>query len=120
MTISAGDISVSAFQQKIGLRVVIEQPEIPCNRVMAGVAGILEPVVVVIIFEMAGDTVFFGINEDLGFMTAFAFDIVVLTQKREFGQVMIEARHIIPGCLSVTIAAVFSLRPLVYVVVEMA
>lgn len=46
MTVIAGDILVCPMQQEIRLRIVIKQPQVPGNRVVAGTTVVVEHTVV--------------------------------------------------------------------------
>jgi len=120
MTAFTGNIYVATLQQEVCLDIVVKEPEVPRDRVMAGGAVIGEDAVVIVIFQVAGDTVFLGVNVDLGFVTIFAFHVVVFAQQRKFRQVMIEIGCILPSAFVMTIGALFSLRTFVHVVVNMA
>ena len=59
---------------------------------MAGAAGVSKPAVMVVVFKMAGDTVFVSIDKYLGFMAIRAFDIPVLAEQWKLRQIVVEIR----------------------------
>lgn len=87
---------------------------------MAGVAAVSKPAVVVVVFKMAGDTVFVSIDKDLGFMAIRAFDIPVLAEQWKLRQIVVEMRGVLPKSLIVTISAPVALCSFVDVVFKMA
>jgi len=54
MTVVAGDPYVRSVQNEVSLCVVIEQPQLPVDRVMAEAAVVAVTIFVVIVFGMAG------------------------------------------------------------------
>ena len=87
---------------------------------MAGVAAVSKSAVVVVVFKMAGDTVFVSIDKYLGFMAIGAFDIPVLAEQWKLRQIVVEIRGVLPNSLIVTISALVALCSFVDVVFEMA
>ena len=79
----AGDIDMCTMQFKVGLRIVIEQPQVPCDRVVTGFAIALVDAMVVVVLEVAVDTAAAGINKYLRGMALTALDIGVLAEQRE-------------------------------------
>lgn len=120
MAIVAGNFDVGTFQQKIGLCVVVEQPEVPGDRIVAPVAGVFEPAIMVVVFQVATDAVFFCVDKYLGLVTIDAFDVRMFSEQRKPRQVMIKERCIFPHGFVVAIGTLFALRAIVRVVLEMA
>ena len=119
MTIPAGDVHVSTVQQKVCLYIVIEQPQVPGNRVVAGATGAVEHTIVRVIFQMAANTVVVGIMEQARLVTFDAFDIGMHTEQGELGKTMVEKRPVDPFGLIVTIAALVTELASMRVVVQM-
>lgn len=118
MTAFAGDIGVSAVQFEVRLRIVIEQPQVPGNRVVTGFAVALEDAFVMIVLEMAIDTHAAGIGKRLRCVTVVALDLAVSAQKRKSRQVVIKKHRVLPVNLSMTIRTLGTERPVVGVIVE--
>ena len=72
MTALACNRSVSAVERKAGLLVVIEQPLLPVDRVVAECASFTESPLVRVVFAVATDAVFGGIAEHVRFVTIAA------------------------------------------------
>ncbi len=102
------------------LRIVIEKPQVPGDRVMAGLAVIRKPAIVRIVFSMTAHATVIGIGEHFGFMAGLALDIVMLSQERESRQVVVEHRHVLPFRLAVAIVAPVTLFAVVRVVIDVA
>jgi hypothetical protein len=123
----AGNFGVSAFKRKIGLYVVIECPDVPGDRVMAGVAAVIEIASMRVVFAMTGDAVGFDVRKNpcgligdgLGSVTVLAFVLSMLAQQGECREVMIEEYGIVPVDFGVTILALGTERFLVGILVEM-
>ena len=80
MTGFTADAGMGTVKNKIGLRIVIEQPKVPCNRVVTRRAVALIYAVVIVIFEMTVDTVTAGVRKKLCFVAIAALNVGVLTQ----------------------------------------
>ena len=78
MTAIASHFDMRAVQCKIRLYVVIEQPQIPGNGVVAGLTVTLEHAVVIVFVKMTVDAGAAGICEDLCRMAVVTFDVRVL------------------------------------------
>jgi len=123
----AGNFGVSAFKRKIGLYVVIERPDVPGDRVMAGVAAVIEIAPMRVVFAMTGDAIGLDLREnpggfigdDLGSVTILAFVLSMLAQQGKRREVMVEEYGILPVDFAVTILALSTERFLVGVLVEM-
>ena len=90
VTIVAGDIYMGAIQAEACLYVVIEQPQIPRDGVVARATFIIEAALVSIIFCVTVDAVVVRADEYRGFMTCIAFEIVMFAKQRESGQIVDE------------------------------
>jgi hypothetical protein len=81
VTILADDTDMRACQREVCLQIVVKQPAIPCNGVVAVVASILEVTAVRVVVEVAGDAGGIRAAEILTFMTFGALgDVVVGAQ----------------------------------------
>ena len=76
----AGDIDMRAVQFKISLSVVIKQPQVERNRVMAQLAFTVIDAIVVIVFKMAIDAGAGCVGKLLCGVTIVTFNIVVFSQ----------------------------------------
>ncbi|RLC57133.1 MAG: hypothetical protein DRI30_04760, partial [Chloroflexi bacterium] len=72
MTGFTGEVGMGAAKNKIGPRIVIEQPKIPRNRVVTSRTVALIYAVVIVIFEMTIDTVTAGVRKKLCFVAIVA------------------------------------------------
>jgi len=120
MAASAGDLYMRTVYLEISLYIMIEQPEIPGDRVMAGFAITLKDAIVIVVLEMTVDTGIAGISKALRLVAFVAFDVAVLTQQWEGRQVMLEERRIFPIGLCVTVAALFTELAGMRVIIEVA
>lgn len=116
----AGNIQVGSVQFEICLNIVIEQPQVPGNRVVTGLTVVLEYTVVRIIFEMTADTFAVRIAEQLRVVTGIAFDIAVLTQQREARQIVIVEGGIFPLGFIVAVIALLTDGPAMWFIVLVA
>jgi hypothetical protein len=119
MAVITGDVDVSALQWKVGLNVVIKCPDVPCNRVVACAAAIIEMPVMRIVFLVTGNTVRFYVSENLGGMTLFAFGLLMRTKSWELRQIVIEEHGILPIHFCMTIFTLRAKSSLVHLIVEM-
>ena len=62
---------------------MIEQPQVPGDRVVAGLAVSLKDAFVVVVFQVAIDALVIGVCKELRLMAVFALNVSVFTQKRE-------------------------------------
>jgi hypothetical protein len=120
MTVITGDINMSTVDHEVRLRVVIKQPQVPGDRVMAGLAVVLKLAGMRIVLEMTADALCLGSGKHFGFVAGLAFEIVMLSQKRESCQVMIEPRRLLPCRFRVAVGASVTLLSFVDFVIEMA
>ena len=103
---------------KISLYIVIEQPQIPGDRVMAGFAIALKDTVVVVVLQVAVDTGIAGVREALRRMTIGTFNVAVLAQQRKGRQVMLKERRVFPIGLCVTVTALFAKLAVMWVIIK--
>jgi len=83
---------------------------------MAGFTGIRKCSVVIIVFQMTADAIVGGIDKDLGIVTILAFDIVVLTEQWEAGQVVVKKWCLFPGAFIMAIITLVTLSSFVTIV----
>lgn len=76
----AGNVNMRALEREIGLRIVIEQPDLPVDGVVTCIASRMEVAVVRIIFEVTRIAVTLCIRERLGFVAILAFHVIVLAK----------------------------------------
>jgi len=80
MTVITGDVNVSAVKLEIGLYVVIENPQVPGDRTVAGIALSGEiPAVRVVVFVAVGANAV-DVFERLGLVAVLAFVLTVYAQ----------------------------------------
>jgi hypothetical protein len=72
------------------LSIVIEQPQVPGDRVVAGLTVVLKFAGVRIVLKVAANALGVGFGKHPGFMAGLALEIAMLSQERESRQVMIE------------------------------
>lgn len=118
VTVVTGDIQMRAVYRETGLRIVIKQPKVPRDRVVAGLTVVLEPARVRIVIKVAVNALGIRASKYFGLVAGFTLEIVVLAQKRKSRQVMIEQRRIVPTLLRVAILASIALLAFVYLVVQ--
>ena len=120
VTVVAGNIYMGTIQIEARLHVVVEQPQIPRDRVVAGATFNIETALVSIIFSVAVDAVAARAGKNRGFMTRIAFEIVMFPQQRKSGQVVDEIGRFLPAFLSVAIVALVALLAVMNFVLKMA
>lgn len=69
---------------------MIEQPQVPRNRVVAGTTIVVEHTIVRVVFQMATKTVVVGIMEPSRLVTFGAFGIAMRAKQWELGETMVE------------------------------
>lgn len=119
MAFIAGNVHVSALEHEARLDVVIKEPEIPGDRVMARVTVVGENAIVVVVLNVAADTRLIRIDIDLGFMAIDAFNISVLAEQWKARQVMIEKWCVLPEDFVMAVAALISLCSFMRVIIKM-
>ena len=85
-----------AVKLEPGAPVVIEAPQFPITRVMAGTALRAEPTLVRVLPMMAGHASGRGVLKGLRAVTCLASKVLVLAQDWETSQVMVKLRFL-PG-----------------------
>lgn len=77
VAVIAGNRYMRSFQCEVGLNIVIEHPDIPRNRVVAGIATVLKIATVRIVFAVAANAVAFHFRVGLCVVAIGAFSFVV-------------------------------------------
>lgn len=116
VAVVAGDVSVRALERECGLRVVIEEPDVPRDRIVAILAAFGEVAPVRIGFPVAGNAIGLCVRECLRGMAVFAFRFGMRAKQREIRQVMVEEHRVLPVDVGVAAFAGGAERPLVGVV----
>ena len=80
VTAIAGDLDMRAMQFEIRLRIVIKQPQVPSDRVMAHLTVVLENAMMGIVVVMATGTIAASVGELLCGMAVVALDFVMLAK----------------------------------------
>lgn len=80
MTGIAGNSRVSAVKHEIALGIVIEQPQVPRDRVMAGLAVIIVTAGMRIVLDMAATACGVCFGKLFALVTGVAFKVRVLTE----------------------------------------
>jgi len=119
VAVVASNIQVSTVYGETGLGIVIEQPQVPGDRVMAGLTVALKFASVRIVIKVAVDALGAGFGKHLGFMAGLALDIAMLSQERKSRQVMNEKLRIVPFCLGVAVVAPLTLLAVMNLVIKM-
>ena len=119
MTAVASDIDVCTIYFKIGLHVVIEQPQVPGDRVVARAAVGVKHAIVGIVFQVTADALGISVGEYLALVTIRAFNIVVLTEQWKAAKVVIEERCGQPFTFVVAISALLPQCSVMRIVLEM-
>ena len=77
VAVVAGYVDVGAMQLEVCLNIVIEQPQVPRDRVVTRLAVVFERAIVCVVFKMAADTLTIGVGEYLTLVASIAFTIAV-------------------------------------------
>ena len=88
---------------------MIEQPQVPRDRVVAGATFVIETALVSIIFSVAVDAAATRADKNCGFMTGIALEVVMFAKQWERCQVVDEKRCLLPAFFSVTVVALVTL-----------
>ena len=115
----AQNIDMRTIERKARLHVMVESPDIPGDRVVAGIAALMEIAVVRVVFTMAGDTVAFFVAECLRRVTVFALILVVQAEKRKTCEIVIEKHRVLPIYFRVATSTSCSQRLFVSIVFRM-
>jgi hypothetical protein len=105
MTVIAGDIDVRTAQFEFSLNIVVKDPKIPGDRIVASVTAPGEVVTMRIVVFVAGGTAIVHDSEHLGLVTILAFLLVVNAEQRKRSEVMVEENRILPGDFRVAVFA---------------
>ena len=65
VAVIASNINMCALEQEFSLKVMVKSPDVPCDRVVAVLAAVLEIPAMWVFFEMTGNTLTLSIREDL-------------------------------------------------------
>lgn len=117
VAVVASDIDVSAIKWELRLCIVIEGPNVPGYRVVAGTAAIQEIAVMWVIITMARSAPTLFTGECLRCMTTVAFLFFVHTVQRESAQVVIKKRRVLPVHFSVATLTLGAQRSLMRIVI---
>ena len=109
MTAFARDVRVRTVEREARLRVVVEQPLLPVDRVMAKEAVLAKPPVVRVVVPVAADAVVRGILEYVRVVTLATFRLCVLAQQRKVREIVIEEHIVLPRQFAVTVEALCAL-----------
>jgi hypothetical protein len=120
VTALARDIRVRTVKREARLLVVIEQPLLPFDRVVAKRAIFTEAPLVRVVFPVAADTGIRGITEYVRVVTLATFRLCVPAQQRKTCEIVIEEDIVLPRQFAVAVKALRTLRPLMGVIVLMA
>jgi hypothetical protein len=102
LTICTVDFVMRTGERKLGLHIVVKQPTIPGDRVVARVTCTRKIAAMRIVISMAAVTRSVSFAECLRFMAFVAFVVGVLAQQRERCQIMIEEDRVLPTDFGVT------------------
>lgn len=80
MTAFASHVSVRTLQLKVGLDIVIEEIQVPGDRVMARLAVALENATMIVIFQVTVDADIARVSKSLSLMTVVTFNVCMLAQ----------------------------------------
>ena len=105
MTVIAGDFDVRTAQFEFSLNIVVKDPKIPSDRIVASVTAPGEVVTMRIVVFVAGGTAIVHDSEHLGLVTILAFLLVVNAEQRKRSEVMVEENRILPGDFRVAVFA---------------
>lgn len=109
MAAFARDVRVCAVERETRLRVVVEQPLLPVDRVMAKEAVLAKPPLVRVVVAVTTDAVFRGILEYVRVVTLATFRLCVLAQQRKTREIVIEEHIVLPRQFAVTVEALGAL-----------
>lgn len=118
MAVRAKDVDMRAFEGKLGLRFVIENPKFPGDRVMASVTACREIAAMRVVGLVTGLATGFDIREYLRCVTVLAFVFVVSAQQRKRREIMIEEDRVLPVHFGMAVFAFRTQRLLVNVIVQ--
>ena len=90
VAVVTGYVDVSSIEFEACLSIVIEQPQVPGDRVVAGLTVVFEHAVVRVIVTMTADAIDGGVSESPRLMTFVTLGIVVRTEQWKAGEIVIE------------------------------
>ena len=90
------DPAVRTFEHEVRLRVVVEPPFGPVDRVVAECTVIIEAICVRIVVAMTVDAIRWGIAEYMGIVAGIAFLVRMGAEQRESREVVIEKHVLLP------------------------
>jgi len=120
MTVIAGDIDVRIAQFEFSLNIVVKDPKISVDRLVASVTAPGEVVTMRIVVFVAGGTAIVHDSEHLGLVTILAFLLVVNAEQRKRSEVMVEENRILPGDFRVAVFAQNAKRAFVGIFLSVA
>lgn len=120
MTIVAANSGVCAVKRKVGLKIVIERPDVPCNRVVTRLTAITHIAFVRVVVTVAGNAVHGLVRIGLTGVAAITFLFHVLAVQREAGQVVIEKHRILPVHFRMAALALCAKHAFVWIVIKVA
>lgn len=119
VAIVAGDLNMSTRQRKIRLLVVIKQPLVPGNRVVAGITLFVEISAMRIVLNMAGNTGGIRLAKGLRFMAVDTFHLAMGTEQREWAKVVVEKQWVLPVDFRMAVLALHAQRLVMRVIIDM-
>jgi len=120
VAVIAGNFAVRALERERRLRVMIEKPDVPCDRVVTILATLGEVATVRIGLQVASRTSGFCRGESLRGMAVFALLFRVRSEQREIREVVVKEHRVLPVDIGVAAFAHGAERTLVRIVVGMA
>ena len=105
MTVIAGDIDVRTAQFEFSLNIMVKDPKVPGDRIVASVTAPGEVATMRIVAFVAGSTAIVHDSEHLGLVTILAFLLVVNAEQRKRSEVMVEENRILPSDIRVAVFA---------------
>lgn len=114
------DVRVRAVEREAGLCVVVEQPLLPVDRVMAQCTIFAEAPLVGVTLTVATDAVLGRIAEHVRRVALAAVGFRVPAEQREAGEIVVEEDVVLPRRLAVAVETLRALRTFVGIVVLVA
>jgi hypothetical protein len=120
VAVVASDARMSALENEIRLHIVIESPDIPCDRVVAAAAFSIEVITMRIVLLVTGNTIRVGIRKNLGSVAVIAFRFTMWAKAWEAGQIVVEEYRVLPINLGMAILALCAESAFVNLVIQVA
>lgn len=117
VTVITAHTDMRADEREGGLHTMIESPQVPGDRVMAGIAAVLEVASVLVIVAVARNAADIFVLKSLADVTALAFLLFVPAEQREPSQFMIEKYRVLPVELGVAAFTLCAEHALVGIIV---